>query len=150
MGWLARADAAGLQIQRQIRHGFFQRLGARRPAQQRADARDQFGKGEGLDQIIVRPAFQAEDAVLDGIAGRQEQDGCFSAAGAERLENFDAAVAGQHPVEHDQIKRFCVEEEEPLLAGVGGGDGEAGALQPGGESAGRFQVVLDNEQAHKH
>ncbi len=50
--------------------------------QQSADARDEFHRRKGFDEIIVRAALQALDAVLHGVARRQHQDRRFVLLGA--------------------------------------------------------------------
>src|SRR5262249_3031301 len=44
-------------------------------AQQDAQAGQQLGEGEGLDQVVVGAGVQAGDAVLDGVASGQDENG---------------------------------------------------------------------------
>jgi hypothetical protein len=52
--------------------------------------RQQFGKGERLDQVVIRAALQPKDAVLNRIAGGQQEHRRFGAAGAQGFEDLNA------------------------------------------------------------
>jgi hypothetical protein len=65
------ADQVDLQVG-QPQHRRFLRLAA---AQQRLHARQQFGEGEGLDEVVVRALLQALHAVFDLVARGEHQHG---------------------------------------------------------------------------
>ena len=61
------------QIQRQVADGQARRLGGLRgPPDERLHARQQFGKGKRLGQIIIAAGLQALHAVVHGSLGAQE------------------------------------------------------------------------------
>ena len=80
-------------------------------AQERFDARQQFGRFERLGEVIVGPQFQAYDAIVELGLGGEHEDCDVVALLAQFAADFQAALAGQHDVEHDEI--------EPLLEGLG-------------------------------
>jgi hypothetical protein len=45
----------------------------RRPARQRADARQQLGEGEGFYEIVVAAGVEARHAIVDAAHGGEEQ-----------------------------------------------------------------------------
>ena len=49
--------------------------GAAGAADERLHAGEQFGKREGLGEVIVAAALQAEHAVVDGGAGAEDEHG---------------------------------------------------------------------------
>ena len=69
----AKVAAAPKQVEFEVRRA--QGLGfmAASAAQQRAHAREQLGKCEGLDQVVVGAEFQPPDAVFHLVACGQEQ-----------------------------------------------------------------------------
>ncbi len=76
-------------------------------AQQRADARQQFGDRERLDDIVVGAGGEAADA-LAFLAARGQHDDRqlpWSRAGAQAPAELDAGQARQHPVEDHEIGR---------------------------------------------
>src|SRR5271157_3686116 len=79
------------------------------------------------------------------VDAHMEKDGGFVATRTEGFENLDPRSPRQHPIEHHQIERLGVQEEEALLPGVRRGRGEPAALQSRYERAGSLLVVLDNE-----
>ena len=71
-------------------------------AQQRLHPREEFGKGEGLDQVVVGAAFQPAHAVFDGVARGQHEDGRVLVL-AHRGQDLEAVHAGQHDVQDDEV-----------------------------------------------
>ncbi len=67
-----------------------------------ADAGEQFGKGEGLDEVVVGTGLQASDAVGDAIAGR-ENNNRHIGRGAQAAGDLDAINSGEHQIENDEI-----------------------------------------------
>ena len=57
-------------------------LDARLPAQQRAQAGQQFLQAEGLGQVVIGAKVQALDAILDRVARTQDDDRLIEAAAA--------------------------------------------------------------------
>ena len=93
---------------------------ARRPAaQQRSHARQQFGKGERLYQIVVGAQFEPSYPLVYGIAGGQNQHQRPSALLAQATENLPAIQPGEHHVENDQIELQFLREVQPIQSVCG-------------------------------
>jgi hypothetical protein len=97
----------------------------RHAPQDGADAQDELARLEGLGQIVVGAGLEAGDAVLRLAHGGEQQDG-HAVLLAERARQFEAAFAGHHDVEHEEIEGEAVE----LAARVDGigRDGDAETL----------------------
>lgn len=106
----APGDLAGGEVHPQVGEGQHIVVGdaacrgrVRAAAQQGPDAGEELVQFEGLDQVVVGPGVEPGDAVADGVAGGEHQDGRGGAGGTQ------AAGGGQtvHPrhldVEDDQI-----------------------------------------------
>src|SRR4051794_29155885 len=72
-------------------------------AEDRPDAGDDLAQAERLGQVVVGPGGEAEDLVLGGVAGRQEQHGHGHPLAAQPAGELEAVDVGQHDVEHDEI-----------------------------------------------
>ncbi|MPN33390.1 hypothetical protein SDC9_180877 [bioreactor metagenome] len=81
-----------------VRRGFL--LGRRRAAEQSLNPRDQFGKGEGLDQVIVGAGLQAVDPVFHLAQRGEHQDRCLL-PGPQGCQQGESVHARQHGVEDD-------------------------------------------------
>ena len=75
-------------------------------AQEGFDACQQFGRFERFGEVIVGPQFQAHDAIVELRLGGEHEDGDVVALLAEFAADFEAALAGQHDVEHDEVELF--------------------------------------------
>jgi hypothetical protein len=71
---------------------------------QRPHAGDQLGEGKWLDEIVVGAGIEPEDAIVDGVLGRENQHRRRIAAGAQRGQHIEAVAFRQHEVEHDRIE----------------------------------------------
>ena len=118
----------------------------------RADARQQFARGERLDHVVVDAGFQAADAVVL-LAARGQHDDRHLARQvflAPAPGQFQAAGAGQHPVQQDQV-RDPVGDGRLRLARVAGMDGFVFALAQGeGHHVADRGFVVDDEDAFLH
>ena len=85
---------------------------------QRADAGNEFSSGKRFDQIVVGAGFEAADAVFDGVAGRQQQDGHRTATGAQAAYNFKTIDTGQADIQHGDVE--CGDGFGALQGGVSG------------------------------
>ena len=103
--------------------GFHQVIGRlrRAPAQHRLDARVQLARAERLGQVVVGAGFQAGELVaLVGARGQHDDRHVLRApVGAQPARELDAAHAGQHPVEHDQVRQRGAHHVERLLRVLG-------------------------------
>ena len=79
------------------------------PAQYRVDARDELARIEGLRQVIVRAHLQPDDAVDILALGGQHDDRHRFAGAAQPPARRETVLAGQHQVEHEQMRRIALQ-----------------------------------------
>ena len=104
-------------------------------------------------RLVIKPTWEAfspeaGDAVVDGVARGQHQDGAPDAAVAEAPADREAVEPGQHHVEHDRVVGDGVRHPERLLAAIGDVDGVALLAQAAREQARELRLVLDHEHTH--
>jgi len=115
-----------------------------RAPQDALDAREQLARAERLRQVVVGAHLQADDAV-DFLGARGEHDDRQARAGAQVAAQREAAVAGQHEVEHHDVGRAAF-EHAPHLAPVGRErDAKTVALQVLAEQLADLGVVVDDQ-----
>jgi hypothetical protein len=119
---LAPNDAASDEVQLEIRGLQSKHLRWPTAPQQRPNPREQFGKREWLDQIIVRPEIKAEHPIVDPVACRQYQDRSVDVSLPQRLQDLETAASGQHQVKDDQIEHFGIRSVESVLSRCGDDD----------------------------
>ena len=143
----APAHLAAAQVDLEVAHGH-DLLGGRAlagAAEDGADPRHELAGREGLDQVVVRPQLEAEDAVHLVVAGGEEQDG-DGAAGPDLAADVEAvAGARQADVEDDDGGVLPREDlEAPVAVGR---QQHAVALAPEVEvhQVGDVRVVLDDD-----
>ena len=110
-----RAERHPARLQRRAR-----RRAIAMPPQHRVDARDQLARVEGLGQVVVGAHLEADDAVDLLALGREHDDGHVLPGAAQPPANAEAVLAGQHEVEHDQVRRVAL---QPLVEVARVGDG---------------------------
>jgi hypothetical protein len=117
-------------------------------AQDRVDAGDELGGREGLDDVVVGAEAQPVDAVgLLPLGGQQDDRHPRAAAVAQRTHDLQPVDAGQHQVEHDEVRvpvggvreRGVAVGRDPRLV--------AGALEVAGDDLGDRRLVVDDEHA---
>src|SRR5262249_25503750 len=84
------------EVHRQVVHSQAQRLGSPATAQQRSNASQELGKSEWLDEIVICAAVQACDAILQGIAGRQQKYWSVNSMLADAGQDLKSIAAGKH------------------------------------------------------
>ena len=86
------------------------RLCGLRPAQNRADARDELEHGERLGNKIVRPVVETDDAVILRIFRGQHDDGqpLGRRSGAELAQDGQAILLRQHDIEQNELRHLGV------------------------------------------
>src|SRR5262249_23881354 len=104
------------EINRQISDTDHIRLRGQTAPQEGPYAGEEFGKGEGLHQVVVRSKLQALDAVVQPITRRQKEHGCLFATAAQLREYRPAIACGKHHVEDDQIVGACLREAQSVFA----------------------------------
>src|SRR5262249_1938728 len=80
------------------------RLGLLVSAQQHLDPDSQFIRPEGLDEVVIPTAAQADEAVVEMRELAEHQDGSFQTRFAHRPGDLQAVTTRQHPVKGDRIK----------------------------------------------
>ena len=70
--------------------------------QDRAQAREQLARLEGLRQVVVRAEFEADDAV-DGIAAPGQHEHRRVGGRAQLPAQIEPVHVGQHQIEHDGV-----------------------------------------------
>ena len=83
------------------------RLGQRRGAttRQRAKSSHELAEGKRFGEIVVGAGVEAANAVVDGVARREHQHRGADSAFAQRSTEIEAAAAGEHDVENDDVIR---------------------------------------------
>ena len=120
---------------------------ARRMApEQGADARQQFGPLEGLDQVVVGAGVEAGDPVLGVGPGGQHQDRHLRVL-AQLGAHLEAVHSGQSQVEHDQVGHELGGDLQPLRAVTARPDFIALGTQCPPEHVNDVVVVLDDQDA---
>lgn len=116
--------------------------------EQIAQAGEEFGEGEGLGEVIVAALFKAADAIVDGTACGEDEDGCANAGLAQAEDEVDAV----------HVRQAEVDDEDVI--GVGGGEAfrgfavrrhvhnVAGLSQSLTEKGLDIVLVLNQQEAH--
>ena len=123
-----------------------------RAAHHRADARQQFARRKRLDHVIVDAGFEAADAVVFLAARGQhdDRDVAGQVVAAPAAGELQAAGAGQHPVEQDQVGD-AVGDRRLRLARVAGMHGFVFGLAQGeGDHVADRGFVVDDQDAFLH
>ena len=113
--------------------------------QHRVDARDELARVERLRQVIVGAHLEADDAI-DVLALRgQHDDGRRVARAAQAPAHRQAVLAGQHQVEHEQVRRVALQALVEVARVGQRGDLEALLAEIAGEEIAQAHVVVDDE-----
>jgi hypothetical protein len=124
------------------------RLGRRVcPAQERAEAGEEFLERERLREVVVGPGVETGHTVLHVAEGGQHEDGHGEAARTETLDEGAPIKARKPPVYDEGIvparERF---EKAPLPVGLDRDD-VALLFQPTPDGLGDGRLVLDEQEA---
>ena len=118
--------------------------------QKRLDAREQFGVGEGLGQVIVAAGGEAEREVGVHAPGGEEEDGHVGSL-ADAGAGLVAGKAGHHHVEDDEIDaRALSEQVKGGFAAVGLQNGVALAGEQKFQQFADLRVVVHKEDGGAH
>src|SRR5207245_2415774 len=74
------------------------------PPPQRTQPRDEFGKGERLDQVVVCAGVESSNAFFKRTVRSQDQNGRDIANCADFAEELKPVFSRQSKVEHDSIE----------------------------------------------
>ena len=119
-----------------------------RPAQQGAQASQQFFRIERLGQVIVRTGIEARHLFTPAVARRQDHHGEILAVIAPALEDRHAVHLGQAKIEDHRVIRFGVTEKVAILAISGQIDRIARLCQRIGELPAQICIVFNNQNSH--
>ena len=147
----APRDDPALDIDLRVRERDHALLLARRPAQNRADARQQFPRAEGLHDIIVRAHFEQQD-FIDLFSHRaQHDDRRLDPGGAEALADLDAAQIGQAKIGQNQ-RRLAQDRLIEAALAVGRENGpESLPFEQHADGVAKIFVVVNNKDGlHRH
>ena len=119
------------------------------PAQHGLDAGDELARIERLRQVVVGAHLETDDAVDVLALGGQHDDGHAVAGGAQAAADREPVLAGQHEVEHDQMRRIALELPVEIARVGQGGDLEALLGQIAGQEIAQAHVVVDDQDLRR-
>src|SRR4051812_25229612 len=114
-------------------------------AQHRVDARDELGGGEGLDDVVVGAEAQAHDAIGLLALGGEQDDRAGAVLGAYAAHDLEPVEAGEHEVEHDQVRWSLGDRLEGREAVLGHARLVARSLQIARDDFADRRLVVDDE-----
>ncbi len=117
-------------------------------AQKNADAGKQLNEGERLDKVVVRAAFQAFDAIVDGITSGKDQNRRAHFAVADLLQDCQSVHIRKAQVENYQVVISGMNHVDGRTAGVGHVDGVAPTFQATREEIGNALFIFYDEDPH--
>jgi len=118
-------------------------------AQESAYARAQLFDRERLDEVVVGARVETLDAILDGVAGGDDEDRHSVLAAAKRTAHLEPVDAGHQNVEDDRVRRVRSVVGERFGAVGRLVDVVVDAERPRDGRADR-RVVVDDENARIH
>jgi hypothetical protein len=89
--------------------------GGRVAAEKIAQAGEEFSKREGLGEVVIAALFQAADAIVDGAASREDEDGSAHADLAKTKDEVNAV----------HVRKAEIDDEDVI--GIAGGEAFGGA-----------------------
>lgn len=136
------------EVDLQVRCFETQNVGRTPTSHQRPNARQQFRQREWLDQIIVCAEVEPDNAILDSIAGRQNQHRRMNLSLAQGLQDLEATSAREHQVEQHEVKRLGGRAEKTLLAVRCHDDVVMLRLKGRSQHVRKLALVFDDQDAH--
>jgi hypothetical protein len=108
-------------------------------------------RGKGLGDVVVGARVQPGDLVRLVAARGQHEDGHGARArvGAPLARQLQAALAGQHPVQQDDVGQHGIELALRGGAVLGPQGRKAVVAQVDGDQLGNRRLVLDDENRGK-
>ena len=93
-GALAPLGLPGREVERQVADAEPPPLALEAAPQQGPQAGQQLGQREGLDQVVVGAGIEPRDAVVDGVARRQDEHGRVVADAAHAPADVRPSMSG--------------------------------------------------------
>ncbi len=117
-------------------------------SRQRLHAGEQLREREGLGQIVVAARLQSLDAVVDRVAGTQEQHGDRHAGSPKRADEAETVQARQHDIDYGSGVGLVLRKIQAVDAVVSHVHSESFLPQPGRHKLGDASIIFDHEDAH--
>jgi Carboxypeptidase regulatory-like domain len=136
------------RIQLQIRHSQRGCFANRRPTQNGPRAGQQFGKCEGLHQIIVSPEFKTSDPIGNFVAGGQDEHRRLQTGASQPRQDIAAVHPREHDVEKDQVEGGALDLTFTFQAIRGDAHHKAGFLKAAFEKTCRLYFIFHNQELH--
>ena len=111
-----------------------------------ADAGEQLGQGERLDEVVIGAGIEARDAVADRIAGGEHEDRGGGALAAEALGDVVAVHGGEHDVEQDEVVLLGLGLELRRRRRLRPVDDVALLFEHAADGAGETAFIFDEEE----
>ena len=124
------------------------RIALGRPAELRADPRQQLIEVEGLGDVVVGAAVQAVDDVLLLTERGQQDHRQLGPAGTDGLEDLEPRALGQAEIEEHELEVAGEGEPLALLSIARQRHREALGLERSLEEFGDSAFIFDDEDAH--
>ena len=145
---VAAPDSVGGRIEAQVADLEHGRTLAVAAARERAQAREQLGERERLDEVVVGAGVEARDAVVDGVARREHQHGRPDTARAQAATGLEAVDPRQHHVQDDRVVVGALRHPERLFPVLGDVHRKSLLGQAASDQARHPEFILDNEGPH--
>ena len=143
--WTLRGiDQQLLEVERVAARG--SRSGHAAPGRD-SNARDELGHRQRLDEVVVGSELERTNAVLLRAASADDDDRRADSFAADRLDDAPAVDAGQHQVEHADVRLSVAKARQAGLALVDDGRLEPGQREMLRHAAADDGVVFDDENA---
>jgi hypothetical protein len=116
--------------------------------EQHADARQQFDKREGLNQVIVRAKFQTLHPIVNRSPSAQYENRRARLPVANTLQDPQPVHIGKHHVQDDQVVVRRVDKLDGRFAIPRRINGVSRAFQPALQEVGNSLFVFNDKKAH--
>ena len=106
--------------------------------------RHQLARGERLGHVVVGAELEPHDAIAL-LAARGQEDHRDGPARADRAAELESADAGEHHVEHDEVRRLALDEPGHFAAVARRDDAKAVAGEVLPDDVPDGGLVVDDE-----
>ena len=141
----ARITGIHSQIQFQVSQLQPNGLIAAHSSQARPNPCQEFREGKGLHKVVVSTAIQTLHAVVDGVAGREDENRCVQSAFSKCGQHLKTITAGKHQIQDHEVEFLGINKKEAFFARRGNDDLVSLALQPLTKGACDFRFVFNDK-----